>query len=459
MKTLIVIFTTCVMSSLAGQIQDKAARIDSVFSSLHQQDQFSGNVLIAENGKAILQKSYGKAFREQNRDLNNESLFELASVSKQFTAMGIMVLKKQGKLKYEDSLRKFFPELPYYGITVRQLLNHTSGLPDYMELATKHWDSTKIMTNDSMIRLLAEKKPEIHFRPGEQWEYSNTGYALLGSIIEKASGQHFAQFMAKNVYQPAGMKRTQVYHKRLEQRTIDNYAYGYVKDAKRGYVMADSSAVEKTTVYSLDGIFGDGITNSSTTDLLKWDQALYKEKLVPKEMMAEAFTPGRLNNGKQTEYGFGWLLKQTEPFGEIQYHSGGWPGYVTYIERHPRQNKTIIILANAGTANGKIATVRNILYDLKVKPRIKITPQEKILQQYVGSYQFSKNNILKITVEEGKLMGQVNDHTPHELHAEAEDLFFRADRDFSIRFVKDTAGKVTKLQIIQEGPTVEAEKM
>ncbi len=458
MKT-ILLFAYTLLTNFVLYGQDRAAQFDSIFSRLFSEQKFTGNVLIAENGQPIFQKSYGKAFREKGLDLNKESVFELASVSKQFTAMGIMILKKQGKLGYTDSLRKFFPALPYHNISIRQLLNHTSGLPDYMDLAKDHWDNKKIMTNVMMIQLLADKKPAVRFTPGEKWEYSNTGYALLGSIIEKVSGLSFKDFMAQHIYQPLGMNRTQVYHKRMENRVIDNYAYGYVKDDSLGYIMADSSAEVAPLVYSLDGIFGDGITNSTTSDLLKWDQALYTEKLVSKQMMQEAFTPAPLNNGKTFNYGFGWLLAESKDFGSYMMHSGGWPGYVTWMERHPQTNKTIILLANAGSANGKIKTIRNILFGLKEKPLVEIEMDEKILQQYSGTYVFDSNDSLHLQIEDGKLMAEGAGQKRHQLFAETTDIFFRKDRDYKIQFMKDKKGIVSSLVILREGPPAEARKV
>lgn len=448
------------LSFLKVFTQNRAAKFDSLFTNLHQENRFSGNVLIAENGVPIFQKSYGLAFREKGEALNSESIFELASLGKQFTAMAIMILKKQGKLNYEDSLRKFFPELPYQSITIRHILNHTSGLPDYMDLAAQYWDSSKIMTNKDMIHLLADKKPTKLFAPGEKWEYSNTGYALLGSIIEKVSGQSFKDFMAQHIYKPLGMNRTLVYHKRLENRSIDNYAYGYVKDDSLGYIMADSSSGVKNLVYSLDGIYGDGITNSTTTDLLKWDQALHTEKLVSKEMMEEAFSPGILRNGTQTEYGFGWFIKNDKDFGRSYFHSGGWPGYTTWIERYPNSNKTIIILANAGSGLNKIKSIRHILFNREEKEPVVIPLHEKILQQYAGYYKLSENDTIIVKFEEGKLFAEGAGQAKHQLFAETRDIFFRKNSSTKIQFVCDASGRVKYLKILREtGPASEVPKL
>lgn len=458
MKKIVLYSITLFLVSLL-KAQDRSSQFDSLFNKLHNENKFSGNVLIAENGKSVFQKSYGKAFREKDIDLNSETVFELASVSKQFTAMGIMLLKKQGKLSFEDTLRKFLPQLPYNKITIRHLLNHTSGLPDYMDMANTYWDSTKIMTNADMITLLAAKNQAILFKPGEKWEYSNTGYALLASIIEKVSGLSFNKFLQANIFQPLGMYRTRVYRKRYEKTVIDNYAYGYVKDSAGRFVMSDSLPSTASMVYSLDGIYGDGVVNSTTGDLLKWDQALYTDKLVSNEMMQEAFMDAKLNNGKTFNYGFGWLINNSNEFGRYYSHGGGWPGYATWIERHPRDNKTIILLANAGQANGSIKAIRNILYAIAEKPLVEIPVEEKILNQYTGDYSFSDKDTLHVYVENGKLYAIGAGQDKHQLHAETNDLFFRKDKDYKTKFIKNEKGEIVALNILREGPVIEAVKV
>ncbi len=455
------IFLFCQIA-IAGNsyAQNKAHQLDSLFSKLYIEKKFTGNVLIAEKGKPMFQKSYGKAFHEKGLDLNSESVFELASVSKQFTAMGIMILKKQGKLSYADSLRKFFPELPYHNISVGQLLNHVSGLPDYIDLADEHWDKNKIMTNKDMIQLLANKKPALVFTPGDKWEYSNTGYALLASIIEKASGQTFKQFMAQQIFKPLGMKRSQVYQKRWENNTMQNYAYGYLfNDSLKRWEMADSSKWVRKMVYYLDGIYGDGCINSTSTDLLKWDQALYSQKLVSKEMMKEAFTAAPLNNGKTFNYGFGWILWNSKDLGFYVNHSGGWPGYTTWIERHPRDNKTIILLANGGYANNKIKEIRNILYGLTEQKPVEINVDSTLLKQYTGEFQFPSKRIMKITMDQGKLFAEGAGQDKIQLHAEEPDLFFVTDGDYKIRFLKNENAETTAINIITDNPAREAIKI
>jgi CubicO group peptidase (beta-lactamase class C family) len=435
--------------------QDKIKQIDSVLTASYKEQKLNGNVLIAEKGAIIYQKSFGKANEATNKDLDAESVFELASVSKQFTAMGIMLLKKQGKLSYDDSLRKFIPELPYYNITIRQLLHHTSGLPDYMDLFMKNWDSTKIATNQDMIDQLSKYKPAVLFTPGEKWEYSNTGYALLATIIEKVSGKSFGDYLDKYIFKPLEMKRTMVYRRRFEKKEVDNYAYGYVFDKmKNKFVLPDSLAETARMVYSLDGIVGDGTVNSTSNDLLKWDRALYTEQLVPKEMLAEAFTPGILNDGKNTTYGFGWILTDMKGIGKVVSHTGGWPGYSTVIERHLDTDKTIIFLRNHDIPVMVLQKIRNILYGIKEEPKNEIVVSTEILKQYIGEYELAPGFTITISVEPDKLFAQATGQERFQLFAEKENLFFLKVVEAKIQFVKDEKGAVNKLILFQAGQEV-----
>ncbi|HUR67125.1 MAG TPA: serine hydrolase [Chitinophagaceae bacterium] len=441
----------------------RSAQLDSLFTSLYKQQKFFGNVLIAEKGKVLYQGSFGKANEETGADLNAESIFELASVSKQFTAMGIMLLKKEGKLSYDDSLRHFFPELPYPNITVRQLLHHTSGLPDYMNLMMGNCQPGKYATNADMIAMLAKYKLRADFNPGERWAYSNTGYAILASIIEKVSGKTYPEFLEKNIFKPLDMKRTLVYRRRFEKRKLDNYAYGYgpLSSTKKYLLPDDDSAVSKL-VTCLDGIMGDGTVNSTTNDLLKWDRALYTEKLVSKEMRDEAFEPGVLKSGVRTTYGFGWGTTTLETIGRVLNHTGGWPGYNTIIERHLDSEKVIIILRNHETEVQMLQKIRNILYGLKVEPKMiqpkNEEPKKEIaaaipdsLKQYIGEYELDPTFIISIFVEDNILFGQATGQRKFPLFKEKDDLYFLKVVEAKIKFVRDEKGVVRSLILYQNG--------
>lgn len=441
--------------------QDKTKQLDSLFKSLYAEKKLYGNVLIADKDNIIYQASFGLANHETNAALDAESIFELASVSKQFTAMGIMLLKKQGKLQYSDSLQKFIPGFPYPGITVRHLLNHTSGLPDYMELFAQHWDSTKIATNKDIIELMTRHRPAPVFDPGEKWEYSNTGYALLATIIEKASGSEFGKYLEKNIFKPLDMKRTLVLCRRFEKKTPPNYAFGYVRE-KEGdvYVLPDGVPGVGTMVYSLDGIMGDGTVNSTTTDLLKWDRALYTEKLVSHDAMKEAYTPATLNSGKTHPYGFGWATGTIEGIGSIVNHSGGWPGYGTLIERHLETGRSIIILLNHETGSRPpMQKIRNILYGLTPADATVIALDSTKLKLYAGEYELAPGFTISITTEKDKIFAQATGQNKFEIFAEEQDKFFLKVVEAKIKFTRNEKGVVTGLILYQGGQEIEGPKI
>lgn len=400
MKKVIVAGLGVLFSVLSyGQTHSTTVLMDSLFTALHNQNSFNGNVLIADKGKVIFEKSYGIADESTKRKLNGESLFELASVSKQFTAMGIVLLQKQKKLSYEDKISKYIPELDFYGnITIRNLLNHTSGLPDYMELFEEKWDKSKFVTNQDIVDMFSRYKPEIRFQPNEKFEYSNTGYALLAYIIEKLSKKSFGEFLRQHIFNPLKMNNTLVYRRRFSPQKVKNYALGYVRDSLGNKVLPDSFGKSFYTYY-LDGVVGDGMVNSTVRDLLLWDRALYSNKLINDDDRKIIFQSTKTADDKLNNYGFGWFVRNEDKYGEIVNHSGGWPGYASFIERHLTNDKTIILLQNNRLPTTKIPIkeVRMILYNepIVIEKQIKLNSED--LDKYLGIYS-NEEYPLKITV-------------------------------------------------------------
>ncbi len=286
--------------------QDKVQKIDSLLTTLYKAGNLNGNVLIAEKGKVIYKKSFGLANLITNEKLDENSIFELASVAKQFTAMAIVILKEKGKLNYDDKMSKYIPELSFYSnITIRHLLNHTSGIPDHAALLDTTFDKAKIATNRDIISAFAKFKPTVLFEPNTKWEYSNAGYNLLASIIEKVSGISYGDYLKQNIFQPLDMTNTFVHTRRYAPKKIANYAYGYVySDSLKKYVLPDDTEEYKFVVWH-DGIVGEQSVNSTVIDLLKWDRALYSNKLISKKSKKALFTPAELDDKSKTKYGFG----------------------------------------------------------------------------------------------------------------------------------------------------------
>ncbi len=329
-----------------AQWNTKINSIDSVLTQLYEQHLFNGTVLIGEKGKVIYKKAFGIAGVNETA-LTTASAFNLASVSKQFFAMMVMMLKEEGKLRYDDAVQQHLPSFPYPGITLRHLLNHTSGLPEYFDVAERYRSLLDTLTNELMLALLAAKKPALVFTPGARFEYCNTNYTTLASVIEKLAGMPVAQFFEQRIVRPLKLQNTFIYNITMKTYPASRvFGFHYAK----GKPVADD-------LLWLDGIVGDGNIYSSAEDLYKWDQALYTEKLVKKASFEEAITPGKLNNGGATQYGFGWFIPK--PGQEVD-HTGGWVAFGTYIARVIGSHQTFILLDNSASYYAR-GIIKNIL--------------------------------------------------------------------------------------------------
>jgi len=431
----------------------------------HDYFRFNGNVMVIKQGKIIYQRALGYADYNARRLLNDSSVFELASLSKQFTAMGIMICKERGLLSYDDNIKKNFPDLPYDNITIRNLLTHTSGLPSYEDQFEKNWDHKKIAFNKDIIEMLQKLHDTLFFKPGSKWKYSNTGYAVLAAIIEKVSGMSYNDFMAKNIFQPLGMTHSFIYNTRRSTRKIPaNYALGFVySDSLKKYILPDS-APKYDFVYYLDGIVGDGCVNTTTGDLFKWDQALYGNKLVTKSTLDEMLSPLVQMSPRDTTsfYGFGVMVQTKTSNGKIISHTGGWPGYATGITRMVDSNETIILLSNNETNPSLLnAGIESILAGeplLMPYEHKEVKIDTVLLDRYVGKY--SAFLTLVFIKKDGKLYRH-RDGTPDiELKPESETKFFYSDgTDRQIEFEVDQSGKVTKAWFINSGQKGELKKL
>ncbi|MEP7267055.1 MAG: serine hydrolase domain-containing protein [Saprospiraceae bacterium] len=309
------------------------------------QNKFSGVILVAHKGKPIYFQSSGYKDFDKKVSMKKTDIFELASVSKQFTSMIILMLQERGKLGFDDRLEHWIPELPFKGITIRNLLTHTSGLPDYQAIMDKHWDKSKVADNIDVIEYLKKYPEPVHFEPGEKYEYSNTGYLLLASIAEKASDSNFIQITRNWIFKPVQMKTADFRTPAMKQK-IHNMAFGYIFDAaKNRYVNAIEYPESNYTIW-LGNRKGPGRISANALDLLKWDQALYGPLLVSKTTMLEAYQPFKLKNGTWSNYGFGWELQMDEKLGRVVSHAGDNPGYKTHITRYIDQEYTFILLNN-----------------------------------------------------------------------------------------------------------------
>ena len=316
-------------------------KIEKIFDTAVSEN-FSGVILVASKGKIIYTGVNGKRDFEKGIPLISSDIFELASISKQFTAMMVMICKERGLLAYDDLVEKYL-NIPYKGITIRNLLTHTSGLPDYQVIMDKFWDKSKVAGNPEILEYLNQYSPEILFSPGDEYRYSNTGYVLLGSIVEKVTGSDFVKLSKDWIFNPLNMKNTLI-RSLDEKRKLENLAYGHKKDSLDRFVNANNFLSSDYTIW-LGNRKGPGRISSNAFDLLLWDKALYGETLVSKKTLNEALTPYKLNNGKLSFYGFGWKLNE-DSNNKIVSHSGSNPGYKTRIVRLLDKKITIVALSN-----------------------------------------------------------------------------------------------------------------
>jgi CubicO group peptidase (beta-lactamase class C family) len=302
-------------------------RVDHIFQSYSGENLPGAAVMVIHQGTPVITKTYGMANLEKKIPVTPLTNFRLASVTKQFTAMCIMMLEEQGKLSYDTAIGSIFPEFPSYGknITIRNLLQHTSGLIDYEDLII---DSLPYQITDREILEMMLQQDSTYFEVGTEYRYSNTGYAILAMVVEKLSGHSFAEFIKANIFDPAGMDSTLAYEKGISE--VPQRAYGYTV----GY---DTTKFTDQSVTS--AVLGDGGIYSSLNDLYKWDQALYTDTLVSQQSLKRAYTP------HLEIYGFGWRIDEYKGHPRV-HHTGSTKGFRTVIQRYPEDQFTVIVLTN-----------------------------------------------------------------------------------------------------------------
>ena len=330
-----------------------AARLDAIFRPLVDAKSPGAAVMLQQNGKTIAARGYGVRDLRSMAPIGADTDFRLASFTKQFTAMAVMLLVRDGKLRYDQRLTGIFPDFPAYGhdITVRHLLTHTGGLPDYEDLMEGGGWTEQHQIHDDEVLALLKRAAAPKFAPGARWAYSNSGYVVLGLIVAKASGMSYGDFLQQRIFGPLGMSHTLAYVKGRNQ--VPNRAFGHTRQGQE-FVETDQSSTSAT--------LGDGGVYSNLDDLAKWDDALSNHTLLSEAEMKPALTPVRLadgsatrwpatpgddnlNPGKPVEYGFGWFLDAYDGRPRM-WHSGSTRGFSTVIERFPRQKLTIVVLCN-----------------------------------------------------------------------------------------------------------------
>lgn len=421
-----------------GQDPALTAKFAEYMDAAVKVNKFSGSVLVARDGKAIFSRGYGMANYEWDIPNTPQTAFRIGSITKQFTSAAIMLLQERGKLNVNDSVCKYVTECPaaWEPITIRHVLTHTSGIPNYTSFPK--WMETKAVMPVTPAELLAEYKTKpLDFAPGEKYSYSNSGYHLLGLIIEKTSGKPYADFLTENIFVPLGLKNTGY---DLTKNIIKHRASGYVRD---GDGVLNAAYLDMLIPYAAGSLY------STTEDLLRFEQAFYSEKLLTRKSLDETFTPFKGN------YGYGWGVGKRQERTAMS-HSGGIYGFSAYYVRYPDDKATVIVLTNVqGSASERVAdSLSSILFGTKYelpKERKAITLSPQVLEKYVGEYQLNPTTSISVTLEDGKLILNIINSPKMEIFAESETDFFVKTIDALIKFEKDPTGKVTLLRLIVGG--------
>lgn len=334
-----------------GQISQ---RIDSLALE-HASEGFNGNILYSKNDSIIFTGNYGFSDFSDKRPLNDDTIFDLASISKQFTAVGIIQLIEKGMLTFKTNVNEIFKEFPYSDITIEHLLRHQSGLPSFQTILydRKNWDRKEKAQNNDVLNLLSKLKLPLKFEPGTEYQYSNTGYVVLASIIEQLSGQSYAAYIQEHIFKPAGMLSSKVQGNNSYLPDSENMASGYtltpeswwswlpfIKEKERYQNVEEDINHEK--IHWMSHIVGGRGIFSSMLDLEKWKQAIRTNKLISEESKQQMFSV----DGISTKYGYGFAIYETKSKGKWVYHNGSWAGFKTTALYLPESNEYIVILSN-----------------------------------------------------------------------------------------------------------------
>lgn len=338
-------FFSCKEDANKSIVEDTSTEYTKFVDAMKAEGITTGNILVYEDGDIIFKNSNGLRSINPVDSLDLNSQFRLASVSKQFTGMAIMKLKEAGQIDYDQKVKTILSDFPYDNISVRQLLHHTSGLTDYERLIANNFvkeDSTKqyILGNDEILDVFYRVNPELDFKPGEKWEYSNTGYLVLASIVEKISGQHFGDFLKEQITDPVGMTNTTLYKYQIDaDPNMPNRVFGYSLALNQKDLVSNDYNI-------VNDVRGDGGIYSTLEDLYKWNMALANYTIISKDYLDEAWYSGKTNDGEYTGYGFGWFLQYNPGEPRVINHSGGWVGFVTFLHNEVDTKSGFIILSN-----------------------------------------------------------------------------------------------------------------
>ncbi len=321
---------------VAGLSDDALFFFEDTITRYLISQRYNGTILAAREGNVLISRSFGFADFRDHAPLRPETPFQLASISKTFTAAAVLLLQDQGKLHVDDTVAQYVPELPWEQVTIRQLLNHTSGLQNYMWLIERYWNKPEPPNNEDMLDLFIRYPRGFNFRPGTRFGYSNTGYAFLALLIERITEQSYADFMQQHIFEPLELENTFVYNPHCSIPMTNDRAFGFRRWGHRNIFIPDVLH---------DGVMGDKGIYSNIQDLYKWDRAISNGALLPDSLWQQAFEHTRLANNRTVRYGMGWRL-QTYLDNHVVHHPGRWNGFRTSFKRFLNDDVTLIMLNN-----------------------------------------------------------------------------------------------------------------
>jgi CubicO group peptidase (beta-lactamase class C family) len=470
MKT-ILLFLILPLSLLAQK--NYSSLVDRYMNAAVNVNQFSGSVLIAKHNDIIYQKTFGTIDFANTKFLDSNSMFELGNITEEFTATAILLLKQKDKLKLTDTITKYLPELPYNTVTIKHLLTHTSGLPDFYDEGMKDkWGTERFATNDDVVKSLANVKAPLAWKPGTKYDeyHYYTDYPLLASIIEKVSGLSYKDFMQQNIFNPLQLNNTKVFaeleaNKKLHANHTESV---FFDESKQQFFPPDSfKAFSPELGYATNAVVGTIGISSTAHDLFLFNRALKNNQLLlpstQKEMVTPYFLKDSLNN---IFFGYGVLTGKNEIGTYVQQRDGGnniTLGYITTVINYPLEDFTIIVLANKAKNSSNIAgTLSYILFNRKVVPPYihkQVSIDTSLLDKYVGEYKLPR--IVKVYKKDGTLWITIPGEPDLKLLAESPTKFFSSNKeyDWQIEFETDASGNVLKTYFIFSGLRKEAKKI
>ncbi|MBC3875474.1 serine hydrolase [Undibacterium sp. LX15W] len=421
-------------------------QLDKLVSNYYQNDQPGATVIVIKDGKTLLRKAYGIANLAKAEKLQADHVMRLGSITKQFTAVAILQLVEAGKLSLNDPVTRYFPDFPESAkqITVEHLLTHTSGIPSYTGKPGFVAGAGKDISVQEMLDSF--KNDALEFEPGTAWKYNNSGYFLLGALIEKVSGESYANYVAKHLFEPLGMKHTA--YENFE-RHPQMKALGYSKRTEN---------FEPSIVISMTQPYAAGSLCSTVDDLAKWDAAVSAGKLLKAEHWKRAFTSYKLKNGQDTNYGYGWGVGQFEGQAMLS-HGGGIPGFSTFALSLPKDHVYVAVLTNAdgGLAQPEMVASRLAASAIgKPIPEFKaVKLDEKALDRFTGVYRIDDKNRRLIVREDDKLVMTRTDGPRTVMQAYSSNGFFKDNNSLlRVEFAQNSQGEVTGLTVHQNGTSI-----